>query len=91
MAVVSAVIAVYAAYWVRRSARGTFAHTAYELARTLHTDLTSGATARARDVLEHFRTAPATTSPAQTASRPPPGRKKSWRRTTHCCDASSAP
>ncbi|WP_435208535.1 hypothetical protein [Streptomyces sp. bgisy034] len=55
VAVVSAAIAVYAAYWARRSARGTFAHTAYELARTLHTDLTTGATARARDVLEHFR------------------------------------
>lgn len=56
-AVVTAVsaIAVYAAYWARRSARGTFAHTAYELARTLHADLTTGATAQARDVLEHFR------------------------------------
>lgn len=52
---VSAAIAVYATYWARRSARGTFAHTAYELARTLHMDLTSGATAKARDVLEHFR------------------------------------
>ncbi|WP_033328665.1 hypothetical protein [Streptomyces yerevanensis] len=55
VAVVSATVAVYAAYWARRSARGTFAHTAYELARTLHTDLTTGATAQARDVLEHFR------------------------------------
>ncbi|MET9087518.1 hypothetical protein ABZX77_37515 [Streptomyces sp. NPDC004237] len=55
VAVVSAGIAVYAAYWARQSARGTFAHTAYDLARTLHTDLTTGATARARDVLEHFR------------------------------------
>ncbi len=53
--VVSAAIAVYAAYWARRSARGTFAHSAYELARTLHADLTTGATAQARDVLEHFR------------------------------------
>ncbi|MFJ9362146.1 hypothetical protein [Streptomyces mirabilis] len=55
VAVASAVIAVYAAYWARRSARGTFAHTAYELARTLHTDLTTGPPAQARDVLEHFR------------------------------------
>jgi len=52
---VSAAIAVYAVYWARRSARGTFAHTGYELARTLHADLTTGATAQARDVLEHFR------------------------------------
>lgn len=55
VAVVSATVAVYAAYWARRSARGTFAHTAYELARTLHTDITTGDSARARDVLEHFR------------------------------------
>lgn len=55
VAVVSAAVAVYATYWARRSARGTFTHTAYELARTLHTDLTTGDTARARDVLEHFR------------------------------------
>ncbi|PJJ04203.1 hypothetical protein BX264_4607 [Streptomyces sp. 2333.5] len=55
VAVVSVAIAVYAAYWARRSARGTFAHTAYELVRALHTDLTTGATAQARDVLEHFR------------------------------------
>ncbi|WP_406502369.1 hypothetical protein [Streptomyces sp. NBC_01602] len=55
MAAASAAIAVYAAYWARRTARGTFTHTAYELARTLHTDLTTGTTAHARDVLEHFR------------------------------------
>lgn len=55
VAAMSAAIAVYAAYWARRSARGTFAHTAFELARTLHVDLTTGATAQARDVLEHFR------------------------------------
>ncbi|GGT26713.1 hypothetical protein GCM10010222_80620 [Streptomyces tanashiensis] len=55
VAAVSAAIAVYAAYWARRSARGTFTHTAHELARTLHADLTTGTTAEARDVLEHFR------------------------------------
>ncbi|WP_307519973.1 hypothetical protein [Streptomyces umbrinus] len=55
VAVVSAAIAVYAAYWARRSARGTFAHAAYELARALHTDHTAGAaTAQAREALEHF-------------------------------------
>ena len=55
VAVVSVGIAVYAAYWARQSARGTSAHTAYDLARTLHPDLTTGATARALDALEHFR------------------------------------
>ncbi|MET8507582.1 hypothetical protein ABZV60_23455 [Streptomyces sp. NPDC004787] len=55
VAMLSAAVAVYAAYWSRRTARVSFAHTAYELARTLHTDLTTGTTAQARDVLEHFR------------------------------------
>ncbi|MCX5206910.1 hypothetical protein OG897_36605 [Streptomyces sp. NBC_00237] len=44
------------ALWARRAAAGAYTHAAFELARSLHTDLTSGSTAQARDVLEHFRT-----------------------------------
>lgn len=62
VAVASAAIAAYAthlarrsAFWARRSADGAFAHTAFELARNLHADLTTGSTAQARDALEHFR------------------------------------
>ncbi|MGW0734529.1 hypothetical protein [Streptomyces sp. NPDC002851] len=54
VAVVSAVIAALSVVWARRLARGTFTDSAFELARSLHHDLTTGDVAKARDLLESF-------------------------------------